>query len=179
MAKKQVGVSLRKPPPADTASLAAVASASESGVHASADTFVAGSSQDKSVDANAARLAQLRDAALETTPAPVSAEIFVSGSDGRALRELTLLLPKDLAQKLAIHCIENDCDVSNVIADAVAKHLDKQNGASVAVKPAGTRPAMPPTSTTTTTAKARHARTPIAEHVGRAIDLIRARLFAR
>jgi hypothetical protein len=137
MAKKQVGVSLRKPPPP-----------------ADADAFVTAGSA-----ANAAALAELRNAALEITPTPVSAEIVVSGVNGpRTLREMTLYLPKDLAQKLALHCVERDCDVSHVIADAVSMHLDKVAGANVSVKPAGETtaklPPAPAAATTTTTATA-------------------------
>jgi hypothetical protein len=108
MAKKHVGVSLRKPPrPVEAA-----------------EAFVAAGTEE-----NAAKLAELRALAMTAiTPTPTaqlaSAPIVVAPSNGLPLREVTLYLPKDLAQRLSVHCTERDCDVSNVIADAVSRHLE-------------------------------------------------------
>jgi hypothetical protein len=37
---------------------------------------------------------------------------------------MTIYLPADLAKRLAVRCAELDADLSAVIAEAVAKHLD-------------------------------------------------------
>ena len=174
MAKKQVGVSLRKPPPS-----------------ADLEAFVSSGSA-----ANATRLAELRasegDMGRDTTPAPVSAEILVAARDGRTLREMTLYLEKDLAQKLALHCAECDCDMSNVIADAVSKHLDKVAGVTVGVKSTPTRPELPrsPVAEAPRVVRMKAApmkaappkpapRPTIVTHWNRAMDLMRSRLAGK
>lgn len=43
--------------------------------------------------------------------------------DGRTLRRMTLYLPVELARRLAVHCAETDTDMSNVVTEAVRKHL--------------------------------------------------------
>jgi len=48
----------------------------------------------------------------------------VTRTDGRELRRMTIYLPADLAKRLAVRCAELDADLSAVIAEAVAKHLD-------------------------------------------------------
>jgi hypothetical protein len=56
-------------------------------------------------------------------PSPTRSAM-VTRSDGRELRRMTIYLPADLAKRLAVRCAELDADLSAVIAEAVAKHLD-------------------------------------------------------
>jgi len=96
MAKKTVGVSLRKPPPpADLV-----------------DAYVGHEEQTPTSGLQALR----RPAANE--------EVTIASASGRAFRELHLYVPQDLAQLLGVHCAENDRDVSNVVVEAVAKMLE-------------------------------------------------------
>lgn len=88
MAKKQVGVSLRKPPPP-----------------ADLDAYVS-------------------DGGGGATLPVHRAEMDVATESGRPLREMTIYLPVDLARQLALHCTERDRDLSNVIGEAMAKHLE-------------------------------------------------------
>ena len=97
MAKKTVGVSLRKPPPpADLV-----------------DAYVA---QDEKTPTSGLH-------ALRRTPAN-NEEVVIASATGRPFRELTLYVPQDLAQKLGVHCAENDRDMSNVVVEAVSKMLE-------------------------------------------------------
>lgn len=93
MGKKQVGVSLRKPPPADL------------------DAFVEGS-------APAPRTSDVR-ALAPTKPA----EMTVTTETGREMREVVVYLPVDLARKMSLRCAEKDRDASNLVADALTAHL--------------------------------------------------------
>jgi hypothetical protein len=99
MAKKTVGVSLRKPPPP-------------------ADLIDAYVGQDAAEKTPTSGLHALRRTAANE-------EVMVtSAATGRAFRELTLYVPQDLAQKLGVHCAEQDRDMSNVVVEAVAKMLE-------------------------------------------------------
>jgi hypothetical protein len=102
MGKKQVAVSLRKPPPP-----------------ADFDRFVAGGEP--------ARPAQTEAEA----PAPRTAEGPVVATRTGERREVTIYLPQDLARKLSVRCVEMDRDVSNVIAEALSKSLDGEQEAPV------------------------------------------------
>lgn len=93
MAKKQVGVSLRKPPSADL------------------DAFV-GKSEPRTSDIR--ELAPIK-------AAPV--DMVVKTDAGREMREMTIYLPVDLARKMSLRCVEKDRDASNLMADALAAHL--------------------------------------------------------
>ena len=93
MGKKQVGVSLRKPPPADL------------------DAFVAKSEP---------RTSDIRELA-PIKAAPV--DMVVKTDAGREMREMTIYLPVDLARKMSLRCVEKDRDASNLMADALAAHL--------------------------------------------------------
>jgi hypothetical protein len=95
MAKKQVGVSLRKPPPADV------------------DAFVAG-------EEKPARASDVR--ALAPTKATAN-DITLTTENGKELREVTVYLPVELARKMSLRCAEKDRDASNLVADALAAHL--------------------------------------------------------
>jgi hypothetical protein len=90
MGKKQVNVSLRKPPPADP------------------DEFVAGS------DNAAASLAPRCEHASE-------GPTIVTRAGER--REVTLYLPVALARQLSVRCVELDCDMSRLVAEALVKTL--------------------------------------------------------
>jgi hypothetical protein len=48
---------------------------------------------------------------------------------GRPLRPVTVYLPHALAERLTVHCIEQDRDFSNVIGEALEQHLSKRLGA--------------------------------------------------
>jgi hypothetical protein len=88
MGKKQVAVSLRKPPPVDTNAFVA---AGEGGVPS-------------------------------VSPMQANDGPPVSTRHGDR-RELTIYLPVELARKLSVRCLELDRDLSNVVAEAVAKAL--------------------------------------------------------
>jgi hypothetical protein len=49
---------------------------------------------------------------------------IVERKDGRELRRMTIYLPVKLAKRLAVHCAENDQDMSSVVVEAVSHHLD-------------------------------------------------------
>jgi hypothetical protein len=101
MGKKQVAVSLRKPPPADQ------------------NAFVAGA-----VPADAAAPPPGLQTAMD---APT-----VQTKTGER-REMTIYLPQDIARKLSIRCVELDRDVSNLVAEALAKALDVEQPVAVVV----------------------------------------------
>ena len=104
MGKKQVAVSLRKPPPADQ------------------NAFVAGATSTAVTEAAAP------PAGLQTAlDAPT-----VQTKTGER-REMTIYLPQDLARKLSIRCVELDRDVSNLVAEALAKALDVEQPVAVVV----------------------------------------------
>jgi hypothetical protein len=56
--------------------------------------------------------------------APANEEVMVTSASGRAFRELTLYVPQDLAQRIGVHCAENDRDMSNFVVEAVAKMFE-------------------------------------------------------
>ncbi|WP_437527355.1 hypothetical protein WME79_42650 [Sorangium sp. So ce726] len=75
--------------------------------------------------------------ALATTSEPHAGPPVLLGNDGRARRAVTVYLPDPLADRLLLHCIENDRDMSNLVGEAVEVHLDKRLGpASVSAAPA-------------------------------------------
>ncbi|WP_437504398.1 hypothetical protein [Sorangium sp. So ce1099] len=74
---------------------------------------------------------------LATTSEPPSVPPVLVGNDGRARRAVTVYLPDPLADRLLLHCIEHDRDMSNLIGEAVEVHLDRRLGpASVSAAPA-------------------------------------------
>lgn len=105
MGKKQVAVSLRKPPPTDP------------------NAFVAGGAAESAAPAVTPPPAGLQSA----MDAPV-----VTTKVGER-REMTIYLPQDLARKLSIRCVELDRDVSNLVAEAVSKVLDGEQPVAVVV----------------------------------------------
>ena len=107
MAKKQVGVSLRKPPPA-----------------ADFDSFVVDGS------GGGAIATQPADAA-----AAPKAEVVITAHDGKRVREMTIYLDEEVAQRLQMHCREKDRDVSNFIAEAILALLAPAVKALPAMKP--------------------------------------------
>ncbi|WP_437778335.1 hypothetical protein [Sorangium sp. So ce1097] len=71
-----------------------------------------------------------------TSELPVVPPVLV-GNDGRARRAVTVYLPDPLADRLVLHCIEHDRDMSNLIGEAVEVHLDRRLGpAPVSAAPA-------------------------------------------
>jgi hypothetical protein len=87
-------------------------------VPAAADSFVAAAEVPERPAVKASKPAKGRAAPPPTRSA------MVTRSDGRELRRMTIYLPADLAKRLAVRCAELDADLSAVIAEAVAKHLD-------------------------------------------------------
>ncbi|AKT36383.1 hypothetical protein [Chondromyces crocatus] len=60
------------------------------------------------------------------TPSP---EPPVVDATGRTLMPVTVYLPQPLAERLAMHCIAQDRDMSNVIGEALEQHLSRRLGA--------------------------------------------------
>jgi hypothetical protein len=91
----------------------------------------------------------VRDSAPPTEPTltpPVvepTPTVPVVGPSGVTLRPVTVYLPPELAERLTLHCIQNDRDMSNVIGEALANHLSPRLGSGVSsesAKPAGEAP---------------------------------------
>ncbi|MRG97425.1 hypothetical protein [Polyangium spumosum] len=149
MAKKQVAVSLRKPPSPE-----------------SIDAFVSG---DEAPAPTAAAPKRARRAkSTETTPVPESvtpvpesavvatatrveapaepaaapAEPTVVG--GVPLRPVTIYLTPELAERLTVHCIQHDRDLSNVIGEALTNHLAPRLGAGASEGAPASSAAPPP-----------------------------------
>ncbi|MFO0679157.1 MAG: hypothetical protein U0169_21700 [Polyangiaceae bacterium] len=101
MAKKQVTVSLRKPPPP-----------------ADLEAFIQG--RDGQALA-ASRPSDVRDLGTPIVASPA----------GREFREMVLYLPEDLTRKVRLHCVDADRDVSNLIADVLREHLEVRERATL------------------------------------------------
>lgn len=101
MAKKQVAVSLRKPPP----------QAAESKTSASPEATAG------------APAVPTASVSLTTHGADVSTRL------GQC-REVTVLLPIDLARKLAVRCLETERDTNAFVADILAKALESEPAAA-------------------------------------------------
>jgi hypothetical protein len=117
MAKKQVAVSLRKPPsPKKLEDL---------------DAFVRG---DEDHEPLASSIRELRPETVPPAPrvpsfAPLDgdgAPPFVAGPDGRPLRAFTVYLEPALAEQLSLYCHAADRDVSKVVGEALADLLTPQ-----------------------------------------------------
>jgi phytoene dehydrogenase-like protein len=156
MPKKRVGVSLRKPSPApETVPESAAIPAVPSDVVAS-DAAIDPSTVVMSGDAAASErpsdIIALREAAPAPSPGEAKAiEAFVNGAVAaidkvataipsarlaevlqrgfEGYRELVLYLPEKLAERLSLHCLEHNVDMSRLVATAIDQHL---NGASSA-----------------------------------------------
>ena len=50
---------------------------------------------------------------------------LVERQDGRTLKRMTVYLPVDLAKRLAMHCVQNDRDVSETITEAVRRLMGR------------------------------------------------------
>ena len=100
MAKKQVAVSLRKPPSAETVRDVDVSEGTRSSYIADLRRF------------GGDELRRFGGDELKNV---------VSG-----LRSITVQLPADLASRLLLRCMQDDRDVSNVVAELVAGHLDRK-----------------------------------------------------
>lgn len=108
MSKKRVAVSLRKPQTRDNVE------AFVEGQGAAAPTAASNAVLEKPMDA----APLLQHGALE-------------------YREMTLYLPVDVARQLSLYCMDRDCDVSRVVAEAVRKHVSAAEPRRVAHAPAG------------------------------------------
>ena len=105
MGKKQVAVSLRKPPPP-----------------ADFDRFV-----------NRAEPSRPNNDADPAVTSTSAADAPVVATRIGERREVTIYLPQDLARALSVRCVELDRDMSNVIAEAVRRSLDASSEEPVAV----------------------------------------------
>jgi hypothetical protein len=107
MAKKPPAVALRKPPaPVDPVE---------------ADRFVdAGDKTSERSDVQTS---------FRAKPASVrsKSKSLVERRDGRTLKRMTVYLPVDLAKRLAMHCVQNDRDVSDTITEAVRRMLGRRS----------------------------------------------------
>jgi hypothetical protein len=56
--------------------------------------------------------------------APRSPSI-VERKDGRHLRRMTIYLPPDMHKRLALFCVEQERDMSDIICEALAHHLPR------------------------------------------------------
>ncbi|WP_438033461.1 hypothetical protein [Sorangium sp. So ce204] len=189
MAKKQVAVSLRKPPSPEKAdafvaggeggkaAVDAVRSkpAAEQRAHDGEKPVEARQGRERAQEAPQERAPEARPGAeplaatapqaasaaavpqaaagpqaLATTSEPHAGPPVLLGNDGRSRRAVTVYLPDPLADRLLLHCIENDRDMSNLVGEAVEVHLDKRLGpASVSAAPAeaaAPREAPPPSA---------------------------------
>jgi hypothetical protein len=97
MGKKQVAVSLRKPPPASLDGHGFAAPGP--------DAFVGA--------------AEPARQAVPATPRATEGPSVATRVGER--RELTVYLPLELTRRLSVRCLELDRDVSNVVADALAE----------------------------------------------------------
>ncbi|WP_438039910.1 hypothetical protein [Sorangium sp. So ce128] len=183
MAKKQVAVSLRKPPSPEKADAfvaggeggkAAVdvvrsRPAADQRAHDGETPVEARQERERAQEAPQERAPEARPGAeppaatapqaasaaagpqaLATTSEPHAGPPVLLGNDGRSRRAVTVYLPDPLADRLLLHCIENDRDMSNLVGEAVEVHLDKRLGpASVSAAPAeaaAPREAPPPSA---------------------------------
>jgi hypothetical protein len=52
-----------------------------------------------------------------------TARSLVARRNGRVRRRMTVYLPPELAQQLAVHCTMKNVEISNVVAEAVAAYF--------------------------------------------------------
>ncbi len=128
MAKKQVAVTLRKPPQGDV----------EAFINGGVNAHVAPSDTQVAANARAVGPALAAVPAVAIT-APKLDEVVTTG-DGRAFREMTVYLPNDLARRLSLHCMESDRDVSRVMAEVLEGHFDAAVEAVAQAAPAFVAP---------------------------------------
>ncbi|MDI1430745.1 hypothetical protein [Polyangium sorediatum] len=74
-------------------------------------------------------------------PSPLPEPTVVGGVP---LRPVTIYLTPELAERLTIHCIQHDRDLSNVIGEALTNHLAPRLGAGTAEAAAAPGDARPP-----------------------------------
>ena len=67
---------------------------------------------------------------------PIEAAPVVQHGAGE-YREMTLYLPLDVARQLSLYCMDRDCDVSRVVAEAVSKHVAGTEPVRVVNAPVG------------------------------------------
>lgn len=155
MAKKQVAVSLRKPPSPDKADafVSGGAGTVKKGAPREEAKREPEAKQEPEAEAKqeaeqapepeaapggeASAPAAETQAAASPEPPPV-APVLV-GIDGRARRAVTIYLPNPLADRLLLHCLEQDRDMSNVIGEALEDHLQRRLGPG----PGATTPGAP------------------------------------
>jgi hypothetical protein len=149
MPKKRVGVSLRKPSPARDST---PPTSGEQPVVAEGDAVASYGATAVALEVSPEAPSAERAAALTvertaaTPPEPVAVDAFVTGAAAalekaaqqmppaklqsliergpEGYRELVLYLPEPLAQRLSLHCLEHDVDMSRLVAAAIEKHLE-------------------------------------------------------
>ncbi|MDC3953301.1 hypothetical protein [Polyangium jinanense] len=171
MAKKQVAVSLRKPPSPE--SIDAFVSGDEPPAVAAAPK------RTRRASAKSEKVAETSPVPPSVTPVPESAVVAVEARaeapaepaaapaepvaepapaaapaplpeptivGGVPLRAVTVYLTPELAERLTVHCIQHDRDLSNVIGEALTNHLAPRLGAGPtegAPAPGGASPPRP------------------------------------
>lgn len=131
MPKKRVGVSLRKSSAPDAANRANAATSPESDVRElapqaslveSAVLIAPRSAEDAaSVEAFVNGAALAIEQVASTMPLAKLEEMRRRGPEG--YRELTVYLPEALAERLSVHCVEHNVDLSRLIAAALEQYL--------------------------------------------------------
>jgi hypothetical protein len=81
----------------------------------------------KAIEAFVNGAAAAIDKVATAIPSARLAELLQRGFEG--YRELVLYLPEKLAQRLSLHCLEHNLDMSRLVATAIEQHL---NGATSA-----------------------------------------------
>jgi hypothetical protein len=154
MAKKHVAVSLRKPPSPEkvdafVSGAAAVKAAppsetkreqapeapraAEATPAASVETASGAATSAAPPEPPVAAPPELPVAAppeppVVASPEPQPVAPLLVGADGRGRRAVTIYLPELLAERLVLHCIEQDRDMSNVLGEVIEDHLKRRLG---------------------------------------------------
>ncbi len=102
MSQRKPAIALRRPPTAPPQEI---------------ERFVAGSTPPN--------LQQLKPPIPKTSDSPTGLGI-VQRQDGRLRRRMTVYFPPELAKALSIHCATEGLEISRVVAEAVASHLQSQ-----------------------------------------------------
>jgi hypothetical protein len=129
MPKKRVGVSLRTSSPAPESTTDA-GQPPQGGAPESRESVIQGlvqreampEAESASVDAFVTGAAR----ALSEIPAAKLEEMRRRGPEG--YRELTIYLPEALAERLSVHCLEHNLDLSRLVALALEQHLNGAKG---------------------------------------------------
>ncbi|MET0414044.1 MAG: hypothetical protein ABW217_22230 [Polyangiaceae bacterium] len=142
MPKKRVGVSLRKSSAPETSTNTSDAASPQSDVRElapqpslveSAVLIAPRNAEDAaSVEAFVNGAALAIEQVASTIPTAKLEELRRRGPEG--YRELTIYLPDALAERLSVHCLEHNVDLSRLIAAALEQYLRGESPAAASVK---------------------------------------------